>query len=54
MGLLKMGPIGFPEMYYEITTTHCVINQKIAVLICFIAEAWIHAKSCKVWNIHGK
>ena len=24
----------------EITTTRCIATQKIAVLVCFVAEAW--------------
>jgi len=36
---LKMGLTGCPDTSEGITTTHCTIVQKSAVLIYFVAEA---------------
>jgi len=41
---LKMGLTGCPDTSEGITTTHCTIVQKSAVLIYFVAEAWNHVK----------
>jgi hypothetical protein len=42
-----------PRCQQDISTTHCVINQKSAVLVCFVAEAWNHAfKLCVPTSVH--
>jgi hypothetical protein len=37
--LKKIGQIGARKRRVEIATTRCVIKQKSAFLICFVAEA---------------
>jgi hypothetical protein len=39
-----MGAIHCPKTLVKITTTCCVITQKSAVLIYFVAEAWNHTE----------
>jgi len=54
-----MGPILFPKLRQEITTTGCVMTRKSVVFVYFEAESWNHARALVLakWHlltrIHG-